>query len=228
MNDADTELQKDLELWFEDGNVVVLAQQTAFRVHRGVLSRHSDTFSGLFTLPQPADPTRIESLDGCPIVRVPDSSHDFKHMLNVLYDGASYWDPETPLEFSTLAALARLGHKYEMTKIFASAMKRLNTLFPADYHIWHENLRLTMGTIMQVVDGSEQMDSRKVVDAVEQVTGGKTNPIEACNLFRYTEQVHLLPVAMLFSPCRLSSTACHAATGPLSACPRRTLSAALR
>ncbi len=89
----DVELKKDPELWLEDGNVVVIAQQTAFRVHRGILSRHSDTFSGLFTLPQPANPTEIESLDGCPVVRVPDSSHDFKHLLNVLYDGARYVVP---------------------------------------------------------------------------------------------------------------------------------------
>ncbi|KAI0800654.1 hypothetical protein C8Q74DRAFT_1364354 [Fomes fomentarius] len=194
------ELKKDSELWFEDGNVVVVAQQTAFRVHRSVLSRHSDTFSGLFTLPQPADPAKIESLDGCPVVRVSDSSHDFKHLLNVLYDGARYelLESRNTPEFSTLAALARLGHKYEMTKIFASAMKRLSALFPTDYHIWHENLRLATGTVMQV-DGSEtEQIGGQGVHALEQVTGGKTNPIEACNLFRQAEQFHLLPVAMLF------------------------------
>ena len=81
------QLQQDAELWFDDGSVVVIAQQTAFRVHRGVLSRHSETFSGLFTLPQSPDPAAIETLDGCPVVRVPESSHDMKHLLHALYDG---------------------------------------------------------------------------------------------------------------------------------------------
>ncbi len=86
----DSELQRDTGFWFEDGNVVVVAQQTAYRVHRGVLSRHSETFSGLFTLPRPVDGASDEKVEGCPGVRVTDSSHDFKHLLHALYDGLGY------------------------------------------------------------------------------------------------------------------------------------------
>ena len=79
---------RDRDLWFEDGNTVIIAQDVAFRVHRSLLSRHSDTFSDLFTIPQP---TGLESagdrIDGCPIVRVADSAHDFKRLLHALYDG---------------------------------------------------------------------------------------------------------------------------------------------
>ena len=85
---SDEQLNKDAELWFEDGNVVVVAQQTAFRVHKSLLSRHSKTFGEVFTLPQSPDPGAIETMDGCPVVRIPDSSHDFKHLLHALYDGA--------------------------------------------------------------------------------------------------------------------------------------------
>ncbi|KAI0720087.1 hypothetical protein C8T65DRAFT_693031 [Cerioporus squamosus] len=87
-----SEPQQDASFWSEDGNVVVVAQQTAFRVRRGVLrvSRHSETFSGLFALPRPIDGTSEEMIDGCPANRVTDSSHDFKHLLHALYDGLGW------------------------------------------------------------------------------------------------------------------------------------------
>ena len=75
-------LNKDADLWFEDGSVIVIAQQTVFRVHRSVLSRHSKTFSEVFMLPQSPHPGATETIDGCPVVRLPDSSHDFKHLLH--------------------------------------------------------------------------------------------------------------------------------------------------
>ncbi|KAI0756283.1 hypothetical protein C8Q80DRAFT_1264361 [Daedaleopsis nitida] len=103
------------DLWFEDGNVVVVAQQpeTAFRVHRGVLSRHSATFSDLFALPQP------------PAIQTRSLS-------------PSYWDADEPPKPSVLAAFARLGHKYELLQVFASAMKRLRRLYPNNFDKWFE------------------------------------------------------------------------------------------
>ena len=52
----------------------------------------------------------------------------------------SYWelDPEKQWSFSVLAALARLGHKYELSQIFHLAMKRLKTdMYTDDYDSWH-------------------------------------------------------------------------------------------
>ena len=85
--DAESATRRDQDLWFEDGSVVLIAQTTTFRVHRSVLSRHSDTFTGLFSIPQPANPESVELIDGCPVVRVADSAHDFQHLLRALYDG---------------------------------------------------------------------------------------------------------------------------------------------
>ena len=87
--DACTEptTRRDQDLWFEDGSVLLIAQTTTFRVHRSVLSQHSDTFTGLFSIPQPANPESLELIDGCPVVRVADSAHDLQHLLRALYDG---------------------------------------------------------------------------------------------------------------------------------------------
>lgn len=80
-------LTNDAELWFRDGNVIMIAEDVAFRVHRGVLSRHSGTFRGLFKTSRPADLDADLKVDGCPVIPVQDSAHDFKHLLHVLYDG---------------------------------------------------------------------------------------------------------------------------------------------
>lgn len=55
------------EPWFEDGNIVLVAQDTAFRVHRGILSKASEVLCDMLALHQPAD---AETLEGCPVVRL--------------------------------------------------------------------------------------------------------------------------------------------------------------
>lgn len=59
-------LTRDKDVWFEDGNIMVVAQDTGFRIYRGVLAAHSPIFGDMFTMSQP---TNAELLDGCPVVR---------------------------------------------------------------------------------------------------------------------------------------------------------------
>ncbi len=83
-------VQPDPDMWFEDGNVIVIAQQTAFRFHRGALSRHSEAFRGLFSVPQPTSSGSVQTMDGCPVIHVTDTAYDFRHLLRAVYDGARY------------------------------------------------------------------------------------------------------------------------------------------
>ncbi|RPD57115.1 hypothetical protein L227DRAFT_602682 [Lentinus tigrinus ALCF2SS1-6] len=185
-SDEDTEPQRDESFWFEDGNIVVIAQQTAFRVHRGVLSRHSETFSGLFTLPRPAGGAYEEVIDTCPVVRVTDSPHDFKHLLHALYDGLGYMESVAEVEkYSMCASLARLGHKYELSSVFSAAMQRLRVIYTDDYEVWR-----TFWT----TGGRSAKSLRNLYI-----------PIEVANLFRTTEQRNLLPT-VLFLCCLLPIT----------------------
>ena len=89
------EIQRDTDIWFEDGNVIVIAQNIAFRFHKGVLSHHSQVFRDLFLVPQPSGSTAssIDILDGCPAVRVSDTSYDFRELLRAIYGGVRYVAP---------------------------------------------------------------------------------------------------------------------------------------
>ena len=81
------EPQKDPELWFEDGSVVMIAGNMAFLIHTSILSRHSEIFRNMFGVPQPAVPAPSDVFNGRPVVHVSDSAHDFKQLLCMLYDG---------------------------------------------------------------------------------------------------------------------------------------------
>lgn len=72
-------------LWFEDGNIVLATTTLLFRVHRGLLARHSTVFEDLFSLPQPEE--QVETYEGIPVVELPgDDSEDVKHLLHCIYD----------------------------------------------------------------------------------------------------------------------------------------------
>lgn len=72
------------DIWFRDGNVVLVASGFAFKVHKGQLSRHSEIFQDLFGVPQPQDQPLF---DGCPFVELHDTPSDVLHLLRALYDG---------------------------------------------------------------------------------------------------------------------------------------------
>lgn len=86
------------DFWFNDGSVVLVVQNTMFRVHKTFLSRNSPVFRDMFSLPQPpssmaplgSDSPQVKMIDeieGCPVVRLHDSSDDVSNFLYALYDG---------------------------------------------------------------------------------------------------------------------------------------------
>ena len=86
-------------LWFEDGNVVIVAEESGFRVHKGILSRHSAVFVKVLEHPSSVDSDALvdelglvidadnTKIEGNVVVHVSDSTHDFGHLLRTFYDG---------------------------------------------------------------------------------------------------------------------------------------------
>ncbi|KAJ7496923.1 hypothetical protein FB451DRAFT_1386270 [Mycena latifolia] len=113
------------DIWYQDGSVVLQAENTQFRVHWSILSQSSSFFRGLQGLPQPPDQP---SVDGCPIVELPDRLADLEILLRALYI------PSTKaLPFSVIAALIRLGRKYEFRDLLGLAAERLTYENPSTF-----------------------------------------------------------------------------------------------
>ena len=75
------DLKKDDELWFDDGNIVLIAKDVGFRIFRSLLEKQSPVFSDMFAF---ASPRAGEAYDGCPIVHLSDSPEDMRHLLRIL------------------------------------------------------------------------------------------------------------------------------------------------
>lgn len=80
--DVSSLIQSDF--WFEDGSVVLISGNVKFKVHRGILTRHSIIFEDVLSLPPPVNE---ETIDGCPIVELHDTPSDIWHLLRAMYDG---------------------------------------------------------------------------------------------------------------------------------------------
>ncbi|KAJ7350461.1 hypothetical protein DFH08DRAFT_695648 [Mycena albidolilacea] len=108
------------DIWYTDGSVVLQAHTTQFRVHWGILSQHSSFFREIQGLPQPNDQPTV---DGCPIVELPDDVVDVEHLLRALYNPKIAYQPLLPLPM--IAALIRLGRKYDFRDLLDSAVDRV-------------------------------------------------------------------------------------------------------
>ena len=72
--------------WFDDGNVILQAENTQFRVHRSLLSLHSNVFKDMFSMPQPTDTTTAPNADGCPVITIFDKASDLEYVLSIFYE----------------------------------------------------------------------------------------------------------------------------------------------
>lgn len=70
------------DVWFDDGNIVLSAQNTLFRVFKGILCTNCEIFRDMFAFPQPPD---ADTYDGVPLVHLSDTAFDMTHFLRELY-----------------------------------------------------------------------------------------------------------------------------------------------
>ncbi|KZT72335.1 hypothetical protein DAEQUDRAFT_31522 [Daedalea quercina L-15889] len=137
-NEVLTNFARDEEIWFADGNVVLVTQRRAFKVYQGLLAHASEVFRDLFTIPQPAS---AETFDGCPVVRLSDHPEDLRHLLRVVFYGQRYYSSEVRLEFAVVAALVRLSHKYQLDYLRDAYLARVKTCFSTDFDTWRTTSR---------------------------------------------------------------------------------------
>ncbi|TCD63699.1 hypothetical protein EIP91_005104 [Steccherinum ochraceum] len=161
-------------VWWEDGNLVLVAEYVAFRIHKSMLARKSQIFCDMFSIPQPSN---SDQYDGCPVVHMSDSAKDVSHVLSVLYDSEKYIDPKEGIDFDVIAAMLKLGRKYQMDQLVNLAVTLLQTLYPPTLFHYDKVLTVTF---------SGRRVARKT-----------SHHISVLNLARRFELHQLLPPAFL-------------------------------
>lgn len=71
------------DFYMDDGSVVLLAENTLFRVYLKWLEKKSEVFSQLASF-ENVQPPDSEMYDGCPLIRLSDTAEDLSHFLGAL------------------------------------------------------------------------------------------------------------------------------------------------
>ncbi|KDR69183.1 hypothetical protein GALMADRAFT_77644 [Galerina marginata CBS 339.88] len=121
------------DMWFDDGNIVLQAGMTQFRVHRGIIARHSSVFKDMFAMAQPTGELEIE---GCAVVHVMDTPQDWRNVLVVLYDSLKAYKSTDDISFAVLRSMLRLGTKYEFDHLRELVMEHLASKLPRSLDSW--------------------------------------------------------------------------------------------
>lgn len=77
-------LKKHPELWWEDGNVILVTEKTGFKVHRSIVSRKSSVFNDMFAV---SGTSTQDTFEDIPIVHLSDNAEEFAYFLDAMYNG---------------------------------------------------------------------------------------------------------------------------------------------
>lgn len=116
--------------WYEEGNVGVLVGNTAFRLHRSILSRRSSVMSDLLRIPQPVvsipeNTNSEDSIIGIPFVELNDRVDDFAHVLDFIYPNSLPAAQTEHLGVKDLMGLVRFTGKYIINDLREWAVLKL-------------------------------------------------------------------------------------------------------
>ncbi|KZP19037.1 hypothetical protein FIBSPDRAFT_1045789 [Athelia psychrophila] len=116
------------DVWYDDGNVVLQAQNAQFKIHKSILVHSSAVFRDMLSLPQPPlEDTYV--VDGCPVVHLSDSAEEVRYILQAIFQ-RKYVADEEKIPFAVMSAFLSLGGKYNIPKLRTEATKKLYREFP--------------------------------------------------------------------------------------------------
>ncbi|KAG1899490.1 uncharacterized protein F5891DRAFT_1233197 [Suillus fuscotomentosus] len=202
------EASKHTDLWFCDGSIILRAEDTLFRVHKSQLARHSAFFRDLFSLPQPsaesADSTTSSSptvvvnnnpalqidttneVEGCPVLRLHDTSEDVENLLTALYDGPNFGKND-PTDFRMVSGILRLATKYLVDSLRTKALVHLSKAWPTSLKGWDAREDVTRDDEMQSGPGMSNIypSPADVIILAREVNASSLLPSAFYDLSRY-------------------------------------------
>ncbi|KAH6907602.1 hypothetical protein BKA70DRAFT_1189582 [Coprinopsis sp. MPI-PUGE-AT-0042] len=128
---SESGVKRSTEIWFEDGNLILQAENVQFKTHRGLLARHSSVLRDMLSVPQPEVQDEDGLVEGCPVVILNDQAKHWATVLAVLYDGLHQFlgSSSKALPFGLVDAMLRLGHKYEFSVLQQTALDYFSKQF---------------------------------------------------------------------------------------------------
>lgn len=128
--------------WFEDGNILIVADQHVFRYPRYLLILRAPVISEILNLEHLSDDF-VDLVDGCPVVELPDHWRDLSSFLSALHD-----EDEIPMSldsmesFHMLSGVLRLATKYKVPVLRQHALRTIERGYPSTLLAWDELHRM--------------------------------------------------------------------------------------
>ncbi|TCD62078.1 hypothetical protein EIP91_007500 [Steccherinum ochraceum] len=139
--------QPSSEVWYKDGNTILIAGDEGFRVYAGMLSEQSSVFADMLEIPLPAPQATHE---GCPLVWISDSAVEMRYLLKSMLDPRYILKINQTLDLPALCSILRLSTKYNVVHIRRRAIEALQHYFPTTlsaYYNARERRRLSSGGV---------------------------------------------------------------------------------
>ncbi|KAJ7147125.1 hypothetical protein C8R43DRAFT_542173 [Mycena crocata] len=120
--------------WFEDGNVILMSRELAFKVYKGMISQHSPMLRDMLD----KEPTEI--IEGCPAIQLDDSTTDLSNFLTVIHGCESHrsFQVTSKTEFITLIGVLRIATKYKADVLQQRALLPLQRIYPSKLSQWDD------------------------------------------------------------------------------------------
>ncbi|KAI0090611.1 hypothetical protein BDY19DRAFT_722481 [Irpex rosettiformis] len=132
-------LERSTDVWFDDGNCVLQAENKLFKVYTGMLMKYSAQFQTMLSLPQP-DATSADTqpmYENCPLILLPgDSAKDAGYFLKALSDLQYYTDVTKIKDISIVLAVINMSLKYEADVLLRRSIPAFTALYPASLAKW--------------------------------------------------------------------------------------------
>ncbi|KAJ7165418.1 hypothetical protein C8R46DRAFT_647360 [Mycena filopes] len=126
---------RDDDYYFDDGDLVIRAGNTLFKVHKFLLSRDSSMFKDMFALPGAGKDGANASTDATAL-QVSDTVEAFRALLWVLYAlppelQAYLTNAKTVVELKRILSVAEITNKYHFTTLEAWSMEVVKSAIPS-------------------------------------------------------------------------------------------------
>ncbi|KAJ7486039.1 hypothetical protein B0H11DRAFT_1721850 [Mycena galericulata] len=118
--------------WFDDGNVIVMSQNLAFRVYKGIVGQYSPLLREML------ETKATEIIGGCPAIQLDDPTVDISSFLTVIHGCERAFQLSSKQEFSTLVGVLRMATKYKAEALRQRALLPLQRIYPSKLSQWDE------------------------------------------------------------------------------------------